>query len=262
MATPRRLLFGEVADLYDRHRPTYPAELADDLIALAGVGDGQRVLEVGAGTGKATQLFAARGVAVVAIEPSGGMAAVARRRFADAPWIEIVESDFERWDPAGETFPLLYAGQAWHWVDPAVRYQRARRALSAGGLLAVFWNRPAWGESALRDDLAAAYERIAPAMSTDGPLHPANPWPAGDEDWIAEIARVAEFSEAEVREYPWTASYDAPEFTGLLATLSEFRLLDADTRGRLLDAVAQAIAEHGGTLTMPMVARADLARAA
>ena len=78
----RRLVFGEVAELYDRHRPTYPAELIDDLVALAGLDASRPVLEVGAGTGKATVLFAQRGIPVLAIEPSPEMAAIAGRAAA------------------------------------------------------------------------------------------------------------------------------------------------------------------------------------
>jgi hypothetical protein len=47
----RQGVFGEVADDYDRIRPGYPGQLVDDVPAAAGPGP---VLEVGAGTGKAT----------------------------------------------------------------------------------------------------------------------------------------------------------------------------------------------------------------
>ena len=70
---PRRLVFGEVAGLYDRARPGYPASLIDDLVRWAQ--PGARALEIGAGTGKATRLLAARGVSVLGIEPSAEMAA-------------------------------------------------------------------------------------------------------------------------------------------------------------------------------------------
>jgi SAM-dependent methyltransferase len=262
MARLRRLVFGEVADQYDLHRPTYPSALVDDLIALGGVDDGRRVLEVGAGTGKATQLFAERDVAVLAVEPSPAMAAVARRNFAAYPRVEIVESDFERWDPAGETFGLLYSGQAWHWIDPELRYPRARAALRPHGVLAAFWNRPAWGTSDIRAALTDAYRLITPDMATDGPLHPANLAPDGDVDWAGEIDAVPEFTGPEVRLYDWTVEYPADEYAGLLTTLSEIRLLDDDTRARLLDAVRAAVNDHGGILTMPMVTRLHLARAA
>jgi SAM-dependent methyltransferase len=262
MVTPRRLVFGEVADLYDRHRPSYPSALVDDLIELAGVAPGERVLEVGAGTGKATGLFATRGIAVLAVEPSPGMAEVARRNCVAYPRVEIVQSDFEHWEPAGQRFPLLYSAQAWHWIDPQLRYLRARAALRDGGLLAAFWNRPAWGRSAERQALLAAYRTIAPDMPTDGPLHPANPSPEGEDDWPGEIAGVTGFADPTVRRYPWRVDYTADEYVGLLGTLSEFRLLDEEPRGRLLRAVGEIVGEHGGRLTMPMVTRVNLARAA
>jgi SAM-dependent methyltransferase len=261
MALPQRLLFGEVADLYDRHRPTYPPALVDDLLAEAAVGEGQRVLEVGAGTGKATELFAARGVGVLAVEPSPDMAAVARRRCAAYPAVEIVESDFERLELRDEAFRLLYSAQAWHWIDPDVRYQRARAALAPGGILATFWNRPAWGPSELRDALGAAYRRFAPEIPADRGMHPDNPSPEGAEDWPAEIARAPEFSDPDVRFYRWSQDYGPAQYAGLIGTLSDIQLLEPTARAGLLHAVETAIFEHGGTLTMPLVTRLHTARA-
>jgi SAM-dependent methyltransferase len=262
MATQRRLVFGEVAEVYDRYRPTYPSRLIDDLVELAGARDGGRFLEVGAGTGKATQLFAQRGIAVLAVEPSPAMAEVARRNCAGYPSVEIVESDFERLDLGGETFGLVYSGQAWHWVDPAVGYARARAALPAGGVLAPFWNRAAWGESELRDALADVYRRIVPGMATDGPMHPLNPSPEADQDWLGEIGALPTFSDAEVRIYRWSHSYSAADYAGLVSTVSEVRLLDPERRERLLAAVVETIEQRGGTIVFPWATRLCLARAA
>lgn len=262
MAIPRRLVFGEVAEVYDRHRPAYPPALVQDLIAQAGVAAGDRVLEVGAGTGKATGMFAARGVRVLALEPSPGMVAVARRHSADDPNVEIVESDFERWEPGRERFGLVYSAQAWHWIDPARRYALAHRALAPGGLLAAFWNRAAWGSSPLRDALIAVHEQLVPDMPTDGAMHPSNPSPSDDDaDWAAEFAGAREFADPVLRSYPWSQDFTAAEFAGLLATLSETRLLEPGIRERLLEAVTDAVARHGGAVTMPMVTHLHAARA-
>lgn len=261
MATERRLVFGEVADLYDRHRPTYPDAVIDDLAALV---DGDaRALEVGAGTGKATRLMAARAVNVVAVEPSPEMARIARSTCAALPGVTVVESDFEAFDPAGETFGLLYSAQAWHWIDPARRYGLARAVLAPGATLAVFWNRPAWTDSPLRTALSAVYRTIAPAMVTHGPLHPDNPSPDReiDEGWDTDIAAAAGLADPQALQYRWSLDYDADSFAGMLATVSEVRLLDPGTRGRLLDGVRATIAAHGDSLAMPMVTRLYLARA-
>jgi SAM-dependent methyltransferase len=259
MATPRRLVFGEVAELYDASRPSYPQPLIEDVLELAQVRDGDPILEVGAGTGKATVLFAARGAHVLAIEPSCEMAAIARRNCAAYPGVEIVETDFEHWDPGGARFALLYSAQAWHWIDPERRFDQARAALRRSGLLAPFWNRPAWGASPIRDALREVYSTVAPDLAPVGPLHPANPAPGGREDWNTEISAAPGFDCQEVRSYDWTIDYPAREFARLLATLSEVRLLPGPTRDALLTGVEQVINDHGGTLTMPMRTRLCLA---
>ena len=253
-------MFGEVAELYDASRPSYPDALIDDLVGWAGAAP--RALEVGAGTGKATRRMARRGVAVLAIEPSAEMAAIARRSTGGYPDVEIVECDFERFDPAGRRFPLIYAAQAWHWVDHGTGYARARAALEPGGRLVGFWNRPAWGESPLRDALIAAYDAIVPELEADGPMHPANRDDVDvNEDWDGEIAAADGLADPEVREYAWSLVYTPRRYADLLATLSEIRLLDETRRGRLVEAVRRAIADHGGQLTMPMRTRTCIARA-
>ncbi|MGI8713611.1 MAG: class I SAM-dependent methyltransferase [Solirubrobacteraceae bacterium] len=263
MASPRRLVFGQVAELYDRSRPSYPDALIDDLLGQSGLGEGDRALEVGAGTGKATRLIGARGIPVLAIEPSAEMAAVARRACAQYPLVEVVESDFESWEPraGGDRFRLLFSAQAWHWIDPAVAYLRARAALADGGLLAAFWNRPAWGPSELRRALSAAYHAAAPEMGSDGPLHPDNTKDFTDENWHQTLAAADGFADAEVRRYPWELVYSAQAYADLLATLSEVRLLESETRERLLAGVRATIDEYGGALAMPMETGAGLARA-
>jgi ubiquinone/menaquinone biosynthesis C-methylase UbiE len=56
------LVFGEVAETYDRALPSYPQRLVDDVVSVASLGARGRVLEVGCGTGKATLQFASRGL--------------------------------------------------------------------------------------------------------------------------------------------------------------------------------------------------------
>jgi SAM-dependent methyltransferase len=262
MANPRRLVFGEVADLYDRHRPGYPPALIDDVVAQAGLADGERVLEVGAGTGKATEALLARGLDIVAVEPSPEMADALRRR-PEADRVQIILSDFEHAELDGETFGLLISAQAWHWVDPATGYARARSALRAGGLLALVWNRVAWPpDHPLRRALTVTYERIVPDLGPEGPMHPAYPGSSADPDWTAEIAAQPGFEGAQVRYYPWSIDYTAQSYPALLSTLSEVRLLDAPVRERLLKQVAQTVREHGESFTMPMRTRLCTARAA
>ncbi|HZC29448.1 MAG TPA: class I SAM-dependent methyltransferase, partial [Gaiellaceae bacterium] len=137
MVRPLRATFDEDAERYDRARPGYPAELFDDLAALAGLRPGDRVLEIGPGTGQATVPLARRGYRIVAVELGTGLAAVARRNLAAFPDVEVVNAAFEDWPLPAEPFDAVVAATAFHWIDPDVRLARTAQTLRPGGALAA-----------------------------------------------------------------------------------------------------------------------------
>jgi SAM-dependent methyltransferase len=241
----QRLVFGEVAEDYEAERPGYPAELFDDLLALSGA---RRALEVGAGTGRATAELAARGVEVLALEPSAEMAAVGRRAL---PGVEFVESGFEDFTTA-ERFELVYAAQAWHWVDQERGYAHARELLVPGGTLALFWNRPRFTETPLQREMDDVYRRLQPALYERGR--------APEVDYAARLRASGGFAHVELREYPWDEQRPAASFVRLLGTFSDHRLLPGDERAELLDEVARVIERHGGAIDIGHVTRLYLAR--
>ena len=145
----QRLAFGRVAELYDRWRPSYPAAAVDAVIDFGALAPPTRIVEVGAGTGKATALLADRGLRVIALEPSPHMARVARVNCARYPEVEIVETEFERWQPT-EPVCAVVSAAAWHWIAPDVRCLSAHRALAPGGTLAALWSLPDWERCSLR----------------------------------------------------------------------------------------------------------------
>jgi SAM-dependent methyltransferase len=257
----RRLVFGQAADLYHRYRPSYPEPLVDDLIALAGLDGSRSVLEVGAGTGKATALFAGRGIPVLAVEPSADMSAVLREIVcATGRGVRVETCDFEDWGPAGRRFPLVYSAQAWHWVRPEVGYAKAAAVLDPGGWLAVFWNRVDWASCELRDELLVAYEAAAPEMERDGGLHPSCSLGGPEEDWATELARAAGLGAAEVRTYQWSLDYTVQDYLGFLGTASRVHLMEPAQRQALFAAVADVIEAAGGKLTLPLSTLLCMAR--
>lgn len=265
VARERRLAFGDVAELYDRARPSYPAALVDDVLEFARARAGDLALEVGAGTGKATALFAQRGLKILALEPSSEMAAVARRNCAGYENVAIDQTDFERWRAGRDAYRLLFSAQAWHWVTPEARYVRAREALIADGALAVFWNRPRWESCPFREELEEAYRDAAPDFGPGtgpGPMHPAtqaSPEPWGD--WEGELRAAPGFAEPDVRVYKRGHRYETDEYLRLLQTHSDHILLPPEQRDALLDAVAGVIDRHGGILELEYVTLLCLARA-
>jgi len=255
----QRLAFGRVAELYDRARPSYPAAVIDALLRYGGLGAGSRVVEIGAGTGKATELLAARGLEVTAIEPSAGMAAVARVKLARWARVRIVESSFEDWI-APKRCDAVVSVQAWHWVDPALRYALAHRALSPGGTLAAVWSLPDWERCPERTALSRAYRSAPVRLLPDFPMHPDSEPTRLAGDWTAELAAAGGFGPGEVRRFPWSVVYSARAYTDLLQTHQDHILLGNSQRAALMSEIERAIESDGGRLELPLTTYLCLAR--
>ena len=128
-----------MAERYDRARPCYPEALFDVLMRRTGLAAGDRVLEIGCATGKATRPLAERGLRLTCVELGPELAALARAQPGGVPDVEVVNAAFETWRPEpGTTFAAIVAATAWHWTDPELRYRAAWGLLRPGGHLA-FW---------------------------------------------------------------------------------------------------------------------------
>jgi SAM-dependent methyltransferase len=240
-------IFGEVAELYDQVRPSYPAELVDDVVGLARVPANGRVLEVGCGTGKGTRLFAPYGWDMTCLDPAEGMVAVAARTCAGYRNVGFRITRFEDWPMESGAFDLVFSAQAFHWVQPEVGYAKAGRALKRNGALALFWNDQEREPSPLRDALDRAYATHAPDLRSPAPGRGSGP-----ERKVASINGTGLFGAVDVRRYRWTADYDTARWVKFLSTNSDHRVLPADRRERLFNAVRDAIEQHGGVHRVPI----------
>ena len=238
-----RTTFDSAAALYHRARPEYPGELYDALVELADLGPGDRLLEIGCATGKATVPLARLGFRITCIEIGPRLAATARRNLAGFPNVEIVEGTFETWHPTAEDrFDLVFAATAWHWIDPAVRYRRAWELLAPGGHLA-FWSAvhvfPDGGDPFFAE-IQDVYDEIGEGM----PGGAARPRPSDLPDSRAEIMSSGFFEDVAVRRFDWEVSYDAEAYIRLLDTFSGHIAMEAWQRERLYGEIRRRLAQR------------------
>jgi SAM-dependent methyltransferase len=128
-----RLSFGNVADDYDRARPTYPA----DAVTWAVGPDALCVLDLGAGTGLLTRVGLKLGLDMIAVEPDPGM----RHRFDEVtPGVTALAGSAEEIPLEDASVDAVIVGQAYHWFDPPKALPEIARVLRQGGAFAPIWN--------------------------------------------------------------------------------------------------------------------------
>jgi SAM-dependent methyltransferase len=235
-----RATFNSAAADYHQARPDYPDGLYAELIRLASLRPGDRLLEIGCATGKATFPLAARGFRLTCVELGADLAAVARATLAGFAGTEVVTADFETWPPAGGDFDLVFAATAWHWIDPAVKYRRARELLRPGGHLA-FWSAthvvPAGGDTFFRD-IQPVYDEIGEAL----PAGASFPEPGLVPDSAAEIRASGLFADIRLRQFDWEIRYDADGYIRLLDTFSGHLAMADWQRERLYGEIRRRLA--------------------
>ncbi len=248
--------FDRSAALYDEARPGYPDALFDDLVRLAGVAAGGRALELGCGTAKASVPLAERGLRLTCLEPGENLAAVARRNLAgfDA---EVLTTTFEDWPLEPAAFELVLAATSWEWMDPELKFEKAARALTPGGCVAIFSN---WQVETPDPD--GFWERVQVLYRRHAP-HMVGPWQTMASLPVAIDPRFAALGLEEVAmlRYPWVEVYDTARYLKVMQTFSNHIALADEVRSALLADVAALIdRDFGGSVTKHWHTVLELAR--
>jgi SAM-dependent methyltransferase len=233
----QRFAFDDVAELYDAERPSYPPELVADVIAAADLTREDAMIEVGCGTGQATEAFARRGYDIVAVEPGDELARLARRRLAPFPNAAVVQTSFEGWRIETGVFRAVIAAQSWHWLAPEVCFDKAADALCPGGVLAIFGHVPTPLPPRVSAAFAPIFARLAPELW----VPPAENWylPSGPLPVLFALSH--RFEPAAHKAYDWSVVRTGRSLTQYLRTTSPYQRLEPFRREQLLRALERAV---------------------
>lgn len=233
--------FDTDASGYDAYRPGYPEQLIQALLDYAKLEPDSRCLEIGAGTGQATQAMLVRGLCVEALEPGEQLAAELIIKLGHFPKLSVNHSNFEDFESPEGVFDLIYSASAFHWLPKGVAYHKALKLLKPGGTLGLFWlsfsvNRP---DDQNHQALQAVFERFGFGM-TELSHDP--------ERYLRKqnSLRKRGFSEVSVKIFQSEHLYTSDQFLGLLSTTSRFRTLTAEEQGKLMGAIRQVLEKVDG----------------
>jgi SAM-dependent methyltransferase len=233
----RALSFGVMAEAYERFRPGYPVELFDMVTTYAGQ-PVRTALEIGAGTGKATRLFAQRGVTVTATEPDGAMLAELLKHVPAN--VKTVQAAFEDLRP-GESYRLVYAAAALHWTNPEGRWSRVAALLEPGGVFASFGGPAQLADPAVAEAVRAAR---APFLESDEVPSPDGTPPGHDMQWPGtELQGSQWFADVQQFVIERRLTMSARDYVGHLSTISAYLELPTSAREQVYSQIMQVLPE-------------------
>ena len=234
----RALSFGSVAAAYERFRLGYPDELVDAVLEYARR-PVRTALEVGSGTGKATRVFAARGVAVTASDPDEGMLAELRGHVPDT--VTTVRGAFEDL-PLTTAYDLVFAAASFHWTKPEGRWPRVAALLEPGGVFASFGGAPHLVDADLDAAVRAARE---PYVADDDVRSPDGTPRTSPMQWPGTELEASElFTDVRQVVIERRTTMPAEEYVGHLSTVSAYLLLTPTDRTTVLTRVLEVLPEQ------------------
>ena len=231
-----RKVFDTIPEQFDRYRPRYSAALFDDLIDLAGVGPGASVLEIGPGTGQATEPILDTGCDYHAIDLGEHLYAMMRRKYGSRPNFSIVNGDFITHDFGGARFDMIYSAATIQWIPEAVAFSKTFELLRPGGVLAMMLT-----VADYRTPNEALYAEIQKVY--DAWFRPETPYTHGAFQY--ENAVNYGYVDFERREYRGRRVFTADEYVAFCGTHCDHIVIPEPARTRLYDGLRAAVLAAG-----------------
>jgi SAM-dependent methyltransferase len=237
----------------ERQRPTYEAAIRR--VTLSG---GERVLEVGCGTGVFLELASARGADVAGLDAAEALLAIARER---VPGAELRQGDMESLPWPDASFDLVAGFNSYFFAADMVAALRESARVARPGAPVVI---QVWGDPE-RCALEATKRVIRSYMPAPPPDAPAPP--KFHEPGVLEgIAAEAGLEPKEVFDLSWAYEYEDEETLGcaMLAPMGVGEVVGPEredvVRRELVDSLA-ACRRDDGSYSIPNEFRFLIARA-
>jgi SAM-dependent methyltransferase len=235
--------FGGDMSVYERGRPSYPADAVAWLVDALAISPGTSVLDLAAGTGKFTRLLLPTGADVTAVDPSAAM----RSQFTAAvPGVPIVDGTAESLPLPDASVDAVTVAQAFHWFDVAAATTELARVIRPGGGFGMIWN---------ERDASVPWVRELNAIFG---------WERREEygvprnierDWHSEFAAHAHPRFARLAQFETTYSHVLDVDTLVLRVLSTSYVASAPSadQSRVAAAVRTLVADFPETFELPYV---------
>jgi ubiquinone/menaquinone biosynthesis C-methylase UbiE len=240
-----KFLFDEAVLNYEKRRPNYGTELFKDVIKYAEITMDKSLLEVGCGTGQATEPFLKTKCKVTAVELGENLASFTREKFKAYKDFNVIRAAFEDYECEDNTFDMLYSATAFHWIPDEIGYKKAYRIIKSGGTIALFWNRPSPNDkdNPVHQKIQSIYREVLPQWSNKVTQ-------SQDKPKYSSVNKIEQygFVNVEFKQYHNIRKMTGVEYVELLNTYSDHIALEKSIKLLLFNAIRTAIEEYGNEI--------------
>lgn len=231
-----RKVFDRIPEQFDKYRPRCTPELFADLIAYAGITEESKVLEMGPGTGQATEPILNTGCEYHAIEIGEHLAAKMVEKFGERENFHLTVGDFITHDFGEEKFDMIYSAATIQWIPEEVAFQKTFDLLKPGGVLAMMSVHGNY-----RDANPELYEKIQNVYRMH--FRPAIEYP--HRNFKYENAVKYGYVNYEVRSFPLVRVFNADDYVNYVGTHSDHIVIPEPHRTPFFEGLRKVVKENG-----------------
>ena len=231
-----RRVFDTIPDQFDKFRPRYSGELFAFLNDRVGNGPEKRVLEIGPGTGQATEPVLRTGCEYHAIELGEHLCRKMNEKYGRLPNFNIVNDDFITHDFGDMKFDMIYSAATIQWIPQDIAFNKTFELLKPGGTLAMMLT-----SSEYRSDNEALYEKIQAIY--DEYYKPDIPYTHGK--FIYTAAPEYGYSDVEKFEFKGQRVFTADEYVQFSGTHCDHIVIPEHIRNEFFEKLKNAVLEAG-----------------
>lgn len=236
-----RKVFDTIPEQFDKYRSRYSPELFAKLVEYAEIGPDKTVLELGPGTGQATEPILNTGCAYTAIELGEHLFEMMMKKYGSRSNFSIVNDDFITHDFGGQRFDMIYSAATIQWIPQEIAFTKTFDLLKPGGVLAMIMRR-----SDYRTPNEELYERIQQVYSLY--FKPETPYPHGSFKYMS--AADYGYSEVEKHEFYGKSEYTAEDYAALCGTHCDHIVIPEPYKSKLFAGIKEAILAAGDRITV------------
>ncbi|MCL2775606.1 MAG: methyltransferase domain-containing protein [Oscillospiraceae bacterium] len=245
-----RKIFDTIPEQFDKWRPHYCDELFNDLIEHSKLDSTKKALEIGPGTGQATEPILKTGCSYLAIELGEHLAEFMNNKFKSYDNFRLVNADFETYDFGRNRFDLVYSAAAFQWIKREIGYPKVYNILKSGGTFAHFAVAGGSRVPALDDKIQEVYaEYFRPEIDYDEYMKQKN-----EHSQIIDPIQVSNpqeelehygFVDIECRHYNKIREFNADDYVSYIHTHAPHITLQKPYKSKVYEGIRDVILKYG-----------------